>query len=1199
MITKVKSVCIVFILSILFVSISNARTVKAVSVSGGEEHSMVLDEHNRVWTCGDNSYGQIGHNEDYDVLNLVLKGEQASDSNFLENISGIGAGWTHSLAVDLSGSVWAWGSDSSGCLGNGTESGSDYPVQVHAGEQNPSYPDSNLCNIIQVASGRSGTHSLAIDSTGGSGICLAWGNNDYGQCSGTENPYVRPKKVFGGDMGTQFLQSIISVSAGAYHSMALAGDGYVYCFGWDLNGMLGINGNGGYYTTPKKVKGVGGSGYLSDINSISAGWWHSMALQKYVSGSGTYKGRVYCWGGNGSGWSGYGCSGGRLGDSTTTDRAAPVLVLKGQQNSASNYLEEIIAIGAGESHCIALDIYGNVWAWGDNGYGQLGTNSYTDSLTPVKVLGQNGVGYLSNIIAISAGYWHNLAVDSDGVIWVWGNNYNGKLGLGDTNNRLTPVPLPMLDEPNYLTPPIDVELTKTDNVGESNCVYPSNEIIDNFINYTICYTAGEDVNDANIIDILPEDVYFQSCTGGGDYNEPLHQVVWDLGNLDANDANCFTLTVKVADFAVQGSTITNTAKMYSANTLLRTTNEPTKICCVDNVVYVDCNATGLNNGSNWDNAYTELRDALADIRTGLLPCASNIWVADGNYAPAESDDPSPANKTFQMINGINVYGHFAGIDAQETMLCQRNLADANNETILTGDINGNNTADVNIVVTDANMLLDGFTVKKGLTAGIYANNHKSTILNCTVKNNNIGMNFVNHANAVITNCLINNNSSYGISTNNTAGLDINSCTVNLNTGHNLYAVSGVVRTFDSVFSNSTAGGGIYATSNCNLTAENCTIASNHVDGVYSYSNTTHLNIEKCLIQNNVRDGMLINNSDGSSKVSSSIVKGNNRNGITITSGTFSVVDNMIYRNSLFGVDSISNPIVRNNTIVYNLSCGVAQGQDVNVNITNNIIYGNTVKGISFVGSNYYYNVIINYNCIQSGYNGDGTGNLVGQNPQFRNAVNDDFHLNNTSPCINTGNPSTSGDNETDIDGEQRKIGSAVDMGSDEHCPYDLSLDGCVNFEDFAIFAKAWGTHTGQTDFNDRCDFYDDGATDYINYRDLEIFCDYWLSPVDWQGIGGDGAYFAEAECPLEGGEMMMMSIPPQSSESLLVSPANTLAGLEDSAISSESVETIQEPFDVNETLDWLNELWQTDESIRESTSEADWQEFLDAIKSSQ
>jgi len=560
MITKMKSVCIVFVLSILFVSISNARIVKAVSVSGGEEHSIVLDEHNRVWTCGDDYYGQLGHDEDYDVLNLVLKGEQASDSNFLENISGIGAGWTHSLAVDLSGSVWAWGSDSSGCLGNGTESGSNYPVQVHAGEQNPSYPDSNLCNIVQVAAGRSGTHSLAIDSTGGSGICLTWGNNDYGQLGiNSTQSQNSPKKVLGGDMGTQFLQTIVSVSAGAYHSMALASDGSTYCFGDNSYGKIGINITGGSYPTPKKVNGVGGSGYLSDINSISTGWWHSMALQKYVSGSGTYKGRVYCWGGNGSGWSGYGCSGGRLGNGTTTDSAVPVMVLDGQMNTTSGYLEEIIAIGAGESHCIALDIYGSVWSWGSNLYGQLGTNNYTDSLTPVKVLGQNGVGYLSNIIAISAGYWHNLAIDSDGVIWVWGNNYNGKLGLGDTNPRTTPVPLPMLDEPNYLIPPIDVDLSITDDVSE--CDYPNNDV-----NYALTYAANEDVNDVNLVVELSQYVTFNYCTGGGDYNEPNHTVTWNLGDRRTSefggftipDTNTYTINVTIMPDTQQGSTITNT-----------------------------------------------------------------------------------------------------------------------------------------------------------------------------------------------------------------------------------------------------------------------------------------------------------------------------------------------------------------------------------------------------------------------------------------------------------------------------------------------------------------------------------------------------------------------------------------------------------------------------------------------------------------
>ena len=278
-----------------------AQKLKAVAVSGGEEHSLVVADNNEVFSAGD----VLGRSGDSDVFGRVLAGETNTSTGFLENINAVGAGYVHALALTKTGQALAWGADDKGELGNPNyyPYDSTTPVWVHAGEQKPSLPDSNLCNIICIAAGRSGEHSLAVDTNH---FCYAWGRDIEGQLGiNRSNDYwTSPVKVLGGQQNPSnptgtYLSNIISVSAGQDHSMALAGDGNVYTFGNNSLGKLGINDNN-MQTTPVKVHGVNNIGYLSNIKSISAGWDHCMALEKIDAADPNCKGRVYCWGHNGA-----------------------------------------------------------------------------------------------------------------------------------------------------------------------------------------------------------------------------------------------------------------------------------------------------------------------------------------------------------------------------------------------------------------------------------------------------------------------------------------------------------------------------------------------------------------------------------------------------------------------------------------------------------------------------------------------------------------------------------------------------------------------------------------------------------------------------------------------------------------------------------------------------------------------------------
>ena len=458
---------------------------KAIDISGGEDHTLILTKNKWAWGCGPNGWYQLGiggTTESQSSLIRVYGG--AMNTPRLQDMNDVDAGWKHSLALEgynpndpnYNGYVWSWGDNEQGELGVGEGiADSNVPMRVLRGGQtpaDPNNPDPNLARIVDISAGRSGEHSLAVDANG---FVYSWGRNQEGQCgvglSGTDFKELDPNQVLRGEQPLDpnrpsvYLNRIIAVSAGEWHSMALEAydpdeddpnlQGRVYTWGDDefYFGGAGVLGAGyvaeGLSETPVVVhSGQQDPNHPNDplkrIVAVSAGWDHSMALEKYEEYDPflpgfdpNHNGRVYTWGNNEG--TGYSPAGGRLGDGTTISSGVPVVVLRGQQEpedpcNPDPNLTRIIAVSAGEGHSMALDVTGCVYCWGDNKYGQLG-NGCTDPCTvPVRVIRADGKGYLRDIVAISAGYWHSLAIDANGVIWTWGKTYGGRLGLANIAN---------------------------------------------------------------------------------------------------------------------------------------------------------------------------------------------------------------------------------------------------------------------------------------------------------------------------------------------------------------------------------------------------------------------------------------------------------------------------------------------------------------------------------------------------------------------------------------------------------------------------------------------------------------------------------------------------------------------------------------------------------------------------------------------
>ena len=269
--------------------------------------------------------------------------------------------------------------------------------------------------------------SLAVGSDGNA---YAWGNNTYGQLGDGTTVYPRTTPVMvKKPTGTPSAFTYVQVSAGGSHSLALGSDGYAYAWGNNGVGQLGNNTTSGdnANSVPVRVRDPNSptdTGKGLKAIQVSAGSNHSLAL-----GS---DGNAYAWGSNAYG---------QLGNGTTGNpRTTPVMVKKPTGTpSAFTYVQ----VSAGNNYSLALGSDGYAYAWGNNPYGQLGNNTSSGfSSVPVRVCNpstRSNVNTGLKAIQISAGFYHSMAVGSDGYAYAWGNNPNGQLGNNTRTSSTVPV----------------------------------------------------------------------------------------------------------------------------------------------------------------------------------------------------------------------------------------------------------------------------------------------------------------------------------------------------------------------------------------------------------------------------------------------------------------------------------------------------------------------------------------------------------------------------------------------------------------------------------------------------------------------------------------------------------------------------------------------------------------------------------------
>jgi hypothetical protein len=423
------------------------------------------------------------------------------------------------------------------------------------------------------------------------------------------------------------------------------------------------------------------------------------------------------------------------------------------------------------------------------------------------------------------------------------------------------------------------------------------------------------------------------------------------------------------------------------------------VCKGPSTIYVDADASAGGNGQSWATAYKYLQDALA-----VAMADDQIWVAEGTYKPdASTANPvgtSERAATFQVINGVGIYGGYAGYWAADPNERDIELY----ETVLSGDINapGDNSDNsyhvVTAIGTDADAVLDGLTITDGNASGSWPS---ATALGG-------GMLNMSNSSHRVTNCTFSRNFAESGSGmwNDTSSPTLTNCTFSRNSaranGSGMFNWASSPTIVNCTFSGNSAysGAGMLNNVGSSPTLTNCTFTGNLAEstGGGIYNGDDSLTVTNCTFSGNSA--------------------GSEGGGMHNLSGSMTVTNCILWGNTAPNGPQIYGPA----TVNYSDVEGGWPGTE-NIDEDPLLIDPNGLDGIP-------------------GTADDEEGCV---------------HLRGYSPCINAGDPGGDYSGQIDIDGQPRVAYGRVDMGADEVFPAagDYEPDGDVDFADFARIAQDW------------------------------------------------------------------------------------------------------------------------------------------------
>lgn len=306
----------------------------------------------------------------------------------------------HTGAIDQNGSLWMWGNNKYGQLGNGSV-GEDQTTAVNV-----------LNNVVSVSCG--GSHTAAIKADGS---LWMWGDDKYGQIGVGGNVKYKDDIFTFQYVPVKVMDSVVAVSCGGSHTAAIKTDGSLWMWGSNSSGQIG-NGGGGnaqkesglaYQNVPVKI--------MDNVAAVSCGGDDTAAIKT--------DGSLWMWG-NGSNF--------KLGNGLASNiydtgvHGENLLV-------PTKIMDGVTAVSCGGDHTAAIKTDGSLWVWGDNTWYQLGNGGTGDyktgqgsfmQISPMKIM--------DGVTAVTCTADYTAAVKADGSLWTWGYNTNSLLGNGDKGN---------------------------------------------------------------------------------------------------------------------------------------------------------------------------------------------------------------------------------------------------------------------------------------------------------------------------------------------------------------------------------------------------------------------------------------------------------------------------------------------------------------------------------------------------------------------------------------------------------------------------------------------------------------------------------------------------------------------------------------------------------------------------------------------